>query len=170
VLALTMQRHSRIADELDAKKDVKILTNAAESDINHKSTIAEAPGELLQKVHFSGKRMPITYDADAQVMISEFLRYFSAWRNAKLLIGTSMCWFFVDVAYVCLLEPFYCHLFYLHSFYGINLNQNVVLEQIGFAGKKGTPWERMFKVGIGNLIITALGFVPGMQRFHLSLV
>ena len=47
------------------------------------------------------------------------------------------------------------------SFYGINLNQNVVLQQIGFAGKKGTPWERLFKVSIGNLIITALGFVPG---------
>jgi len=112
------------------------LTNAAESDINHKSTIAEVPGELLQKAHFSGKRMSITYDADAQVMISEFFRYFLAWRNAKLLIGTSMCWFFVDVAYVCLLEPFYCHLFYLHNFYSINLNQNVVLEKIGFAGKK----------------------------------
>lgn len=53
---------------------------------------------------------------------------------------------------------------YLHSlsFYGINLNQNVVLQQIGFAGKTGTAWERLFKIGIGNLIITVLGFVPGM--------
>jgi hypothetical protein len=49
------------------------------------------------------------------------------------------------------------------SFYGINLNQNVVLQQIGFAGKSGTPWERLFEIGIGNLIITVLGFVPGRQ-------
>jgi MFS transporter, PHS family, inorganic phosphate transporter len=41
------------------------------------------------------------------------------------------------------------------------LNQNVVLQQIGFDGKTGTPWERLFKIAIGNIIITALGFVPG---------
>ncbi|KAF7357135.1 Reverse transcriptase ribonuclease h [Mycena sanguinolenta] len=68
----------------------------------------------------------------------EFLHYFSEWRHMKLLIGTSMCWF-----------------------YGINLNQNVVLEQIGFDGKTDTPWEKLFKVSTGNIIITALGFVHG---------
>ncbi|KAL5526257.1 hypothetical protein ACEPAF_7980 [Sanghuangporus sanghuang] len=74
----------------------------------------------------------------------EFLEYFSEWRHAKLLLGTSLCWFFLDIA-----------------FYGINLNQNVVLEQIGFDGKTGTPWDKLFKIATGNLIITALGFVPG---------
>jgi hypothetical protein len=53
-------------------------------------------------------------------------------------------------------------IFFSSSFYGINLNQNVVLQQIGFDGKTGTPWERMFKVSIGGIIITVLGFVPGM--------
>ena len=47
------------------------------------------------------------------------------------------------------------------AFYGINLNQNVVLQQIGFDGKDGTPWERLWKIAIGNIIITVLGFVPG---------
>jgi MFS transporter, PHS family, inorganic phosphate transporter len=47
------------------------------------------------------------------------------------------------------------------SFYGINLNQNVVLQQIGFDGSSGTAWNRLFKIATGNLIITALGFVPG---------
>ncbi|KAJ6483258.1 major facilitator superfamily domain-containing protein [Mycena sanguinolenta] len=74
----------------------------------------------------------------------EFLHYFSEWRHAKLLIGTSMCWFLLDIA-----------------FYGINLNQNVVLEQIGFDGKTGTPWEKLFKISTGNIIVTVLGFVPG---------
>ncbi|KAF7347105.1 MFS inorganic phosphate transporter [Mycena venus] len=74
----------------------------------------------------------------------EFLIYFSDWRHAKMLIGTCMCWFLLDIA-----------------FYGINLNQNVVLQQIGFAGKTGTAWEKLFKVSTGNIIITALGFVPG---------
>jgi len=75
---------------------------------------------------------------------SEFLQYFSEWRHAKILIGTCACWFFLDIA-----------------FYGINLNQNVVLLQIGYAGKTGTPWEKLFKVSTGNIIITVLGFVPG---------
>lgn len=57
----------------------------------------------------------------------------------------------------------------VHSFYGINLNQNVVLQQIGFDGSSGTPWERLFKIGIGNLIITALGFVPGYYVSILSI-
>jgi PHS family inorganic phosphate transporter-like MFS transporter len=48
-------------------------------------------------------------------------------------------------------------------FYGINLNQNVVLQQIGFDGKGGSAWEKLFKVSTGNMIITALGFVPGKQ-------
>lgn len=74
----------------------------------------------------------------------EFLHYFSEWRHAKLLIGTCACWFLLDIA-----------------FYGINLNQNVVLQQIGFSGSSGTPWEKLFKIGTGNIIITALGFVPG---------
>lgn len=80
----------------------------------------------------------------------EFLTYFSEWRHAKVLIGTCSCWFFLDVA-----------------FYGINLNQNVVLQQIGFDGSEGTPWEKLFKIATGNLIITALGFVPG-KNFLIS--
>jgi PHS family inorganic phosphate transporter-like MFS transporter len=50
-------------------------------------------------------------------------------------------------------------------FYGINLNQNVVLQQIGFDGSTGTPWERLFKISTGNIIITALGFVPGTSSY-----
>ncbi|KAJ8594543.1 MFS inorganic phosphate transporter [Rhizopogon salebrosus TDB-379] len=74
----------------------------------------------------------------------EVLQYFSEWRHLKILIGTCTCWFLLDIA-----------------FYGINLNTNVVLAEIGYAGKTGTPWEQLFKVATGNIIITALGFVPG---------
>ncbi|KIM60389.1 hypothetical protein SCLCIDRAFT_1216846 [Scleroderma citrinum Foug A] len=74
----------------------------------------------------------------------EFIEYFSEWRHAKVLIGTCVCWFLLDIA-----------------FYGINLNQNVVLQEIGYAGKTGTAWEKLFKISTGNIIITVLGFVPG---------
>ncbi|KAJ7063968.1 major facilitator superfamily domain-containing protein [Mycena amicta] len=74
----------------------------------------------------------------------EFWVYFSEWRHGKILFATATCWFLLDIA-----------------FYGINLNQNVVLQQIGFDGKTGSDWEKLFKVSTGNIIITALGFVPG---------
>ena len=44
-----------------------------------------------------------------------------------------------------------------------------MLQQIGFDGKSGSPWERLFKIGIGNLIITALGFVPGYYASILTI-
>ncbi|TEB27471.1 MFS inorganic phosphate transporter [Coprinellus micaceus] len=74
----------------------------------------------------------------------DFVRHFSQWENAKLLFATSASWFLLDIA-----------------FYGINLNQNVVLQQIGFDGSSGSPWHRLFRVSTGNIIITVLGFVPG---------
>lgn len=54
-------------------------------------------------------------------------------------------------------------------FYGINLNQNVVLQQIGFDGAGGSPWTKLFKIGVGNLIVTALGFVPGYYATILTI-
>ncbi|KAI0036288.1 MFS general substrate transporter [Vararia minispora EC-137] len=83
--------------------------------------------------------------AQRQAHFHDFLRYFSEWRHAKILIGTAGCWFLLDIA-----------------FYGINLNQNVLLQKIGFDGSSGaTAWERLFRLAVGNIIITALGFVPG---------
>ncbi|CUA71144.1 Putative inorganic phosphate transporter C8E4,01c [Schizosaccharomyces pombe 972h-] [Rhizoctonia solani] len=76
--------------------------------------------------------------------IHEFLSYISEWHHARMLIGTALSWFLVDIA-----------------FYGINLNTNVVLQQIGFDGSGNNTWHKLFRISTGNLIITALGFVPG---------
>jgi len=46
------------------------------------------------------------------------------------------------------------------SFYGITLTK-LVLQQIGFAGKKGTPWERLFQSQHWKPHHYCLGFVPG---------
>lgn len=47
----------------------------------------------------------------------EFCKHFSKWKNLKVLLGTSITWFTLDVA-----------------FYGINLNTGIIIEAIGFAG------------------------------------
>lgn len=78
---------------------------------------------------------------DAQ--LKAFMVYFSEWRHLKQLIGTASCWFLVDVA-----------------FYGLNLNQSVLLSAIGFSKGK-TEYDTLLKNAYGNLIIAAAGYVPG---------
>lgn len=73
----------------------------------------------------------------------EFFFHYSQWRNAKTLIGTAGSWFFLDVA-----------------FYGLSLNNAVILSQIGFAG--GDSVYEIFKnTATGNLIIVCAGAIPG---------
>jgi len=99
----------------------------------------------------SGEEVPKRTPAPKQTIapprkshLREFGEYFSEWRHLKNLLATCTCWFLLDVA-----------------FYGINLNQSVVLQQIHFAGTNEPEWQSLFHISTGNLIITALGFVPG---------
>lgn len=75
--------------------------------------------------------------------IQQFFTYFGQWRHLKVLLGTASTWFLVDVA-----------------FYGLNLNQSVLLADIGFSKGK-TEYDTLLKNAYGNLIIAAAGYVPG---------
>jgi len=127
----------REEDEELAKSNLAKVAkeNDEKNSTSNASTPTEAPDIIKKKAHFA-----------------EFVTYFSQWRHAKILLGTCMCWFLLDIA-----------------FYGINLNQNVVLQQIGYDGKTGTAWERLFKIATGSIIITALGFVPGYYASILTI-
>ena len=46
----------------------------------------------------------------------DFKHYFGKWENGKILLGTSVSWFAHDVAY-----------------YGVGLNNAMILESIGFS-------------------------------------
>ena len=72
-----------------------------------------------------------------------FFVYFSEWRHLKTLLGTTSCWFLLDVA-----------------FYGVNLNQSVILTEIGFS-KGANEYDVLKRNAIGNLIIAVAGYVPG---------
>ncbi|KAJ7075608.1 inorganic phosphate transporter [Mycena belliarum] len=137
---LTLPESTRFIESQEPNQDVMLLKQkqaAADDNTEAKSTPAEVPKD-------AGTQVAIAEVLKKKAHFREFLTYFSEWRHAKLLLGTCMCWFLLDIA-----------------FYGINLNQNVVLQQIGFDGKDGSAWEKLFKVSTGNIIITALGFVPG---------
>lgn len=71
---------------------------------------------------------------------SAFKQYFGQWVNLKVLLGCSIAWFALDVA-----------------FYGINLNQSVVLTAIGYAPKGASPFDTLFSLSVGNLIINLMG-------------
>ncbi|KAJ1679084.1 hypothetical protein EV182_002761, partial [Spiromyces aspiralis] len=83
------------------------------------------------------------------VMINQpktFRQYFSQWRNLKILLGTSISWFALDVA-----------------FYGINLNSSIVINAIGFSGSliNDPPYHVLTRNALGSLIINLLGSLPG---------
>ncbi|KAI9225263.1 MAG: phosphate transporter [Piptocephalis tieghemiana] len=74
---------------------------------------------------------------------ADFRNYFGQWKHGKVLLGTSVTWFALDVA-----------------FYGINLNNSIILKAIGFADP-GTPYHELVRAAIGGIIIALLGTVPG---------
>lgn len=168
---LTMQESKRFTE---AKQ---MTDRTPERDLENEMYVMNTEGisgsssnnKEKNRVHVSsanvqpGSEAPDTIATKKEAQFGEFIAYFSEWRHAKILIGTCTCWFFLDLAYVLRgFDIFFAMLKYpFCSFYGINLNQNVVLTQIGFAGKTGTDWEKLFKVSTGNIIVTALGFVPG---------
>ncbi|CAG8525504.1 11421_t:CDS:2 [Diversispora eburnea] len=73
-----------------------------------------------------------------------FKEYFGQWKNAKILIGTSVSWFVLDVA-----------------FYGIGLNNSIILKAIRFADHDDDPYKTLWNMSVGNIIVTMLGTVPG---------
>ncbi|KAJ1892045.1 hypothetical protein LPJ66_006580, partial [Kickxella alabastrina] len=78
--------------------------------------------------------------------LKSFGQYFGEWKHMKVLLGTSIAWFALDVA-----------------FYGINLNSSIVIGAIGFAGSISTdkPSKFIIRNCLGNIIINILGSVPG---------
>ncbi|KAL4259628.1 MFS transporter superfamily protein [Pleurotus pulmonarius] len=111
--------------------------------LRNTSAVEGPQGEPDEKAETEDANMP-AQDAPDKADMQEFLEYFSEWRHAKHLIGTCLCWFLSNIA-----------------FFGVNLNQNFVLQQLGYQGATGTPWQKLFKICTGSLIITVLGFLPG---------
>lgn len=73
-------------------------------------------------------------------------------RNLKILIGTSLTWFCLDVA-----------------FYKLNLNTSVVISAIGF-GKKGSAWDEVWSQvkGSETKFVAALWLIFALFCRHLE--
>jgi len=75
--------------------------------------------------------------------LNEFKNYFGKWKHLKHLLATTACWFLLDL-----------------SFYGIALNQSMVIADIGY-DRAQEPWQNAYDNTKANLIITLAGFLPG---------
>ncbi|KKK11825.1 hypothetical protein P175DRAFT_0439989 [Aspergillus ochraceoroseus IBT 24754] len=74
---------------------------------------------------------------------SDFVSYYSQWKNGRILLGTAGSWFFLDVA-----------------FYGLGLNNSIILSAIGWSGGS-TVYEYFYRNAVGNLILICAGAIPG---------
>lgn len=106
-------------------------------------TLPETPRYLMEQEQKAAKIAAGVVDEDDKATWRDFISHFSIWSNFKILLGTTVTWFAVDVA-----------------FFGINLNNSVILNAIGFAAKT-KPYELLYKDATGNLVIALLGTVPG---------
>jgi PHS family inorganic phosphate transporter-like MFS transporter len=73
----------------------------------------------------------------------DFIQHYGQWRYGKVLLGTAGSWFFLDVAY-----------------YGLGLNNSIILSTIGFSGGNDM-YEIYYRTAVGNLILTCAGAIPG---------
>jgi PHS family inorganic phosphate transporter-like MFS transporter len=73
----------------------------------------------------------------------DFWAYNLQWKNGKVLLGTAGSWFFLDVA-----------------FYGLSLNNSIILSTIGYTTGK-TVYQTLYNNAVGNLIIVCAGAIPG---------
>ncbi|KAG6019529.1 hypothetical protein E4U19_007168 [Claviceps sp. Clav32 group G5] len=78
-----------------------------------------------------------------QASWADVFAYFREWGNFKVLVGTTMSWFFLDLA-----------------FYGLGLNQGIVLHAIGY-GSGHDIYHKLWNNAVGTIILTAAGSLPG---------
>jgi PHS family inorganic phosphate transporter-like MFS transporter len=73
----------------------------------------------------------------------DFLHHYGQWKYGKILLGTAGSWFFLDVAY-----------------YGLSLNNSIILSAIGWSGGN-SMYQVFYRTAIGNLILVCAGSIPG---------
>jgi len=117
---------------------VKGNRDLAMKDINAVLTDKTQVNEVEDATPLPRKGVP------GRITTADFINHYSKWKNLKVLLGCSLSWFMLDVA-----------------FYGLSLNQSVVLTQIGYTKSKKEPYEYLFSLAVGNCLINLMGSVPG---------
>ncbi|KAH8673493.1 H+ symporter [Xylariales sp. PMI_506] len=75
--------------------------------------------------------------------LSDFANHYREWKHLKVLLGCALSWFFLDIA-----------------FYGLSLNNAIILSAIGWSGGANV-YKVYYNTAVGNLILVCAGAVPG---------
>ncbi|MBW0498800.1 hypothetical protein O181_038515 [Austropuccinia psidii MF-1] len=148
---ITLPESDRMVEVLKERKQKKLFHSATgprfsshEEKIQSKNSSSDdAFGTPTLTQMMNVKKEDNLLQNTASPALGEFTNYFSEWRHLKHLIATTACWFLLDM-----------------SFYGISLNQSLVISAIGY-DKATEPWQNAFDNTKANLIITVAGFLPG---------
>jgi PHS family inorganic phosphate transporter-like MFS transporter len=125
-------------------------------DVDQDVQKAEADVEAYQTGQWGDGQMTVDEVSRAQDKVAaraeltipkaswaDFRRHYNQWKNLKVLLGCALSWFFLDVA-----------------FYGLGLNNAIILNAIGWSGGANV-YEIYYNTAVGNLILVLAGAVPG---------
>lgn len=77
--------------------------------------------------------------------------YFRQWKNLKTLLGTTLSWFFLDVA-----------------FYGVSQNDSIFLRSTGYANGPDL-YLKLYNTSVGFIILSVAGSMPGYWTAILAI-
>ncbi|KUI68322.1 Repressible high-affinity phosphate permease [Cytospora mali] len=77
--------------------------------------------------------------------------YFGKWKNLEALLGTTLSWFFLDIA-----------------FYGLGLNSSIFLEPTGYANGHDL-YHKLYNNAVGLMILSIAGSIPGYWTAVLTI-
>jgi len=124
----------------DVARDVEKA--AADAAAYHQG---QASGDVDEITRIEAKQTAEAEMTVPKASWADFYGHYSQWRYGKILLGTAGSWFLLDVA-----------------FYGLSLNNSVILQAIGFSSKPGsTVYQVLFNNAVGNLILVCAGAIPG---------
>jgi len=130
---------------MDVQGDIDAGIKSAKAAMGGSKTTPKENAEIEEAIAVRAVEKPASAGQVAGSSWKGFKDHFGQWKYGKVLLGCALSWFLLDLA-----------------FYGLNLNQSIVLEAIGYGDKENlTPYDSIWNKALGNLIIAAIGTVPG---------
>ncbi|CAJ0769352.1 24323_t:CDS:2 [Entrophospora sp. SA101] len=122
-----------------ASKDVITYIPKSEDDNTVSATTTVAESQVINPLDSTSEKKSSNF-----YTWGEFWSHFGQWKHGKVLLGTSLSWFALDVA-----------------FYGLGLNNAIILDAIGLSSKTDDQFTGLANIALGNVVITLLGTIPG---------
>ncbi|KAI9768310.1 MAG: hypothetical protein M1840_004918 [Geoglossum simile] len=124
----------------DVARDILKAERDVTAYMDGKRGPSSSPGDLLRANTMYRQANDLRVPRPS---FADFRQHFGEWRNGKLLLGTSLSWFFLDI-----------------GFYGLGLNNSAVLQTLGFAGKENV-FRMLHNSQVGTIVIFCAGSIPG---------